>query len=38
MHKKDFPVKFSFNCENANYHKILVSDQILIKLQYGGDK
>ena len=32
--QSDFPVKF----ENANYHKILISDQIILNLECGVDE
>ena len=32
-----FAMNFSLNCENANRLKILISDYILLKLQYDLD-
>ena len=32
-HHSYFPVEFALKCENANYHNILIFDQILLKLE-----
>ena len=37
-HHYDFPVKFTFNYENANCHKILNFDLISLKLKRGVDE
>ena len=34
-HHSDYPYKFSFKCEDANCHKILILDHILLKLDRG---
>ena len=36
--QQDFPVKFSFKCQNANCHKILSFKQISTKLELGLDE
>ena len=38
MHHYDFPIKFSFKYENVNGHEILISNQILRKLDSGVDE
>ena len=38
MHHYDFPIKFSFYYENVNCHEILISDQILLKLECDIDE
>ena len=37
-HHYDFPIKFSFWYENVNCHDLLISDQILLKLECGVDE
>ena len=34
-HHYDFSIKFFFKYENVNCHEILISDQILLKLECG---